>query len=124
MNLIDRQEQTTLEQWRAVVSASTEPSTETGVRRREPRRDLVLTSAKLTYREKGKAAPVERPCTLLGVSGGGLMVRARSSIAPNTPVEIDVFWGDETSALRGTVVHCTPTVGAFKIGLDGLTDRN
>jgi hypothetical protein len=117
VNFIDEQEQTTLEQWRAVVAANTKAPVETGVRRREARRDLTLTSGRLTYRKKGKATPVERPCTLLDVSTGGLMVRARSSIAPNTPVEAEVFWGDETSVLRGTVGHCTPTVGAFKIGI-------
>ncbi len=117
MNLTGKQEQTTMEQWRVVVSANTEPSAEAGIRRGEPRRDLTLTSAKLTFRKKGAATPIERPCTLLDVSSGGLMVRARSSIAPNTTVEIEVFWEDETSALRGTVEHCTQTVGAFKVGI-------
>ena len=117
MNLIGKQQQMTMEQWRAVVSADEASPTATWAHRREPRRNITLTSVQLTYRQEGKAAPVERPCTLLDVSAGGMMVRSRCSIAPETPLEIEVFWGDETSALQGTVQHCTPTVGAFKVGI-------
>ena len=56
-------------------------------------------------------------CSVLDVSNDGLMLRSREQVPLQTPLAIELYFGDQTITVFGTVVHCTQTVGAFKIGV-------
>ena len=79
------------------------------VKRHEPRQ-AVEGFAKLTI-------TIVRTCTLLQVSEGGLMVRSPKEIPVGTRLSIESYLHDEAVLLSGEVVHCTETVGAFKVGV-------
>ena len=56
-------------------------------------------------------------CSVLDVSNDGLMLRSREQVPLQTPLAIELYFGEQTITIFGTVVHCTQTVGAFKIGV-------
>ena len=56
-------------------------------------------------------------CSVLDISNDGLMLRCREEVPVHTPLAIELYFGDQTIMVFGTVVHCTQTVGAFKTGV-------
>jgi hypothetical protein len=54
---------------------------------------------------------------VLNMSATGLLLRLREEVEPRTPVLLRVTLTEGQATLLGRVVHCTPTVGAFKVGV-------
>jgi hypothetical protein len=54
---------------------------------------------------------------LLNVSAEGVLVRLQEQVIPETTVLLRLTLTQGEALLVGRVVHCTPTVGAFKVGI-------
>jgi hypothetical protein len=63
-------------------------------------------------------APEEMSCSVLEISEGGVMLRARRELRTYTRLTIEWPDGELFFALSGSVKHCTGTVGAFKVGVE------
>lgn len=58
-----------------------------------------------------------RVLNILDVSNEGLMAKGNDSIPEATPVQMLVIVDEHPVEIRGEVVHCTGTLGGFKIGI-------
>lgn len=106
------------EQWLEIVRQVDALEPDPPARRHHLRFDLENASAMVRFARKDRPGPtVERMCSLLEVSDPGLMLRSREEIPQHASVFIEAYIGDEVVNLAGTVMHCTATVGAFKIGV-------
>ncbi len=110
-----RLETPTRQRWREILDQYAE-SGRSDHRRTNERHYLELGSVKLTYEEGD--APVVRAGRLLNASDSGLMVKQYQDILPKTELQIEAAIGDEAFTLTGHVVHCTQTLGGFKIGIE------
>lgn len=106
-----RNETATLERWRQYVTENGDGEMSRQVKRGEPRVD-VFGAAEIETQAEGSVR-----CSVLEISTHGLMMRSRTRLPPSTAVVVTAYLGDESFALTGSVVHCTQTVGAFKIGI-------
>lgn len=111
------QRPTTRERWIYVVGTVSEVETDPPVRRRAPRYDLVYGSTLVRFRHPTNGRLIERTCNVLEVSNTGLMLRSREEIPPRTRVDLEACVGDELVFIHGAVMHCTTSVGAFKVGI-------
>jgi hypothetical protein len=87
-------------------------------RRTSPRRDSGGDRVELTFERDGQAAV--RGGRLLNASSEGVMIGQREELAPGTAVRLHVMLGEVAARLDGRVIHCTQTVGGFKVGIQLL----
>ncbi len=85
-------------------------------RRQEQRHCLVISNVKLACEQCGHSAVLRG--TLMNASASGVLIRQRQQTAPGTLVVISIPLDAELLLLAGEVVHCTQTVGGYKIGIE------
>jgi hypothetical protein len=106
------------EQWAEIVAEHSASAAAECGRRLHPRHPS-LGSAQLAYTvdDGYNEVPTIRRCTVLEISADGVTFRSRERIPLDEPVVIELTLGGGLVALWGHVVHCTQTVGAFKVGV-------
>jgi hypothetical protein len=108
----------TREQWVEIVAGHSAPASAERGRRQHPRHPSAG-SAQLAYTvdDGYSELPRVRDAGVLEVSAGGLTLRGRERIPLDEPVVIELSLGTQPVTLWGRIVHCTPTAGAFKLGV-------
>jgi hypothetical protein len=105
----------TREQWEELVFRnSTKPPDE--YRRGQARRDTAWEPVQLAFQKLGDS--VVRNGKLMNASAGGVMVRLTENLDYGTMLVMRVIFADQPVVLVGRVVHCTETIGAYKIGIE------
>ena len=108
------------EQWREIVAGYAEPHEEPKVRRTARRFPVSYGRVKLLF--VLECAGVRRPqrwdAALLQLSDHGLMVRTERELPAYIGVAVQVALEDETATALGRVVHCTSTIGGYKVGIE------
>lgn len=104
------------DRWLEIFSRHISPDVEPAIRRKSRRYGLEFGVARLQYLEDG--TPLNRTVPLLQISAEGLMVKSRKPIQAYTPLRMEVTLDDDTFALNGRVLHCTQTVGSYKVGIE------
>ena len=101
--------------WCAWIAHVPAPAHEIGAKRRAVRRALTHGPVELRYTAEGH--PSRQLGWIMEVSDAGLMVRCPQPVPAQTPVE--VTWEDANArfGVRGVIIHCTETVGGFKLGV-------
>ena len=103
------------ELWQQIISRF--PPDETPRhRRKHGRRGGSLGPVELAFEQGGEA--VTRTGTLLNVSPEGVMIKQQDKIEPGTTVVMKAIPWEEMVVLKGRVIHCTETVGGFKVGIE------
>ena len=109
---------TTYEQWTQLVTQHGADAAASLLRRRQFRYYVQgPTRVAFSKHADSGAASNARTCSVLDISNDGLMLRSQEQVPVRTPLAIELYFGDQTITAFGTVVHCTQTVGAFKIGV-------
>lgn len=106
------------EEWAKIVAEYGQP-TEPEHRRRHPRHPLVG-AAKLTFTVEvdGQPATKVHHCAVLQISAEGLTLRSHNPLAVHAVAAIELPLEVRNVGLEGRVVHCTQTVGAYKVGIE------
>ncbi len=108
----------TPEQWTQLVAQHGSGAAASLMRRRQLRYHVQgPTRVAFSRHADSSEASNARTCSVLDISNDGLMLRSREQVPLQTPLAIELYFGDQTITVFGTVVHCTQTVGAFKIGV-------
>jgi hypothetical protein len=103
--------------WQSLLARCVgEPQMEPLVRRRARRYAVNLGACRALY--QGDRKPVELHVKLLNASQSGVMVMSRAKVPANIPVLL-AFTPDigEEYLLAGEIVHCTDTIGGYKVGI-------
>jgi hypothetical protein len=74
-----------------------------------------LGSLELAFERGGR--PLKRTGKLLNASVDGVLVMQHERIADGTIVLMQLMFHDGQIRLLGHVVHCTETVGGYKVGI-------
>lgn len=110
-------------EWVAILSRMVKPTIEP-MRKRKYRRYPVEPpasgEARIRFRPARDPAtkPVVRSGPLLDVSPTGLMVKIYGELPVGVPVTVQITLEGLQLALRGRIVHCTNTLGGFKVGVE------
>jgi hypothetical protein len=105
---------TTRAAWVAFVARRDRPTSKEH-RRRHPRAQFAGLT-RIAY-ERFDGTPHVEECAVLNVSEGGLLLRGRFKVPLEELVAIQLDMGQESLHLCGQVMHCTPTVVGYKIGI-------
>ena len=108
---------TSREKWEAFVAQQPEEPTPEH-RRSNRRRDTAFGMAELVFTLEGRQ--VQRSGRVLNISPTGLMVKQREPVADGSSVLVKVGCEDGELVLSGRVMHCTETVGGYKLGIELL----
>jgi hypothetical protein len=104
----------TYDQWTRIlarnVSADFEPHS-----RRAHRRYTVRGELKATWTHDGE--PYTRTWQLTEVSSRGLSAKSYQEIPHDVAVNLEINFDGAYVPLQGRVMHCTQTLGGFKIGI-------
>lgn len=103
--------------WRELLARQVPtPELEPPVRRRARRHAIHLGACSVLYRKDHR--PIELRVKLMNASPDGVMVLSREAV-PEDIAAVVAFSGDRDTeyVLVGDVVHCTSTVGGYKIGI-------
>lgn len=96
--------------------ASYPPTQSSEYRRKHTRRDVLLGAVQLAFELGGK--PTLRSGALLNASPTGVLVKQRDRIPYGTTVLVKVLIASDTILLLGRAIHCTQTVGGYKLGIE------
>jgi len=110
----------TREKWLKLVEAVRSPEAEPSWRRRNQRYAVDATQVNVLFSPPDGHGPVVLPASLLEVSADGMMIRTHKAIPNETELALRMmFFGLDGLELivLGHVVHCTETVGGYKIGI-------
>ena len=107
--------------WKQVVTRYATVIVAPPVKRRHPRYDA---TGQARLSKAGSEAALVETCVLLQVSAEGLTLRSPDEIRLHELLAIEVRLPDRTVLLHGRVVHCTGTVGAFKLGVQLTFDES
>jgi hypothetical protein len=108
----------TAKQWTQLVTQHGAGRALSLLRRRQPRYHVQGPTRVAFSRHAGSSeASNAHTCSVLDVSEDGVMLRSREQVPLDTLLAIELYFGDQIITVFGTVVHCTQTVGAFKIGV-------
>ncbi len=107
----------TRDQWQELLTGSLPGSElEPPVRRRCRRYGVNLGTWRLVYLRETR--PAELRVTLLNAALDGLMTRSREELPERVSVVLVLTTADDVEhRLLGEVVHCTGTVGGYKVGI-------
>jgi hypothetical protein len=108
----------THEQWLRMIERYVTDEPEPPVRRGQRRYtvDGMVTLAVLSADGNGVHTAV-RTAPLVQVSDEGIMIRSHAELAQDTVVAMQVYLEDDNFALLGRVMHCTDTIGGYKVGI-------
>ncbi len=107
-------EQLTRQRWLQVLSEyRAVPNRE--YRRRHPRANVDLGVVRILTEQEQRRE--ERTGALLNASGGGMMLRSQDELRPGTIVLLQLWHGEQILEVTGRIVHSTPTVGGYKLGV-------
>ena len=70
----------------------------------------------LAFKDEGIA--VKRSGSVLNISPTGLMIKLLHRLTCDTRLVLRASIDEEDVLLRGRVIHCTATVGGFKLGIE------
>jgi hypothetical protein len=118
-DMVGRIETTTREAWEKLVDRYAGQMGRE-FRREHGRRNTSTGSVKLAFEREGK--PVKRTGNLLEFSWEGVQIKQREEITVSTLVLMHVMLSEGEATLAGRVVHCTDTLGGFKVGIQLLFD--
>lgn len=105
----------TIQEWLRRISAVVAPESEP-VLRRSFRRYPVMGEVKASgCRDDG--TQFKRTWTLLQVSAEGLSIKSEEHLEVQTPLDLAVNIDGNPMPVRGTVIHCTQTLGGYKLGV-------
>ena len=108
-------EWTTRRQWLDIIAKH--PAPPDPVHRREHTRGHpAFQWAKVAFEKAG--APIVRPGTVLDASTTGIMIRQREEVDVRTLVIVRAVLDNQDITIAGQVMHCTQTVGGYKIGIE------
>ena len=110
---------TTREAWEKMLAAYPSPAIDEH-RREETRYESDLGNAALAFESESR--PVLLRGRVLNAASNGVLLRLRERIRPATEVLLRLTLVQGEATLVGQVVHCTPTVGAYKVGIQLLFD--
>lgn len=113
--MFNRVEPATFQRWLRYLAENAEHDGAEQVKRGEPRMGVYGAAEVRLASEEFGDKPVRG--SVLEASTQGLMLRSRERIPLHAKVTLTAYLDDETFALSGTVVHCTQTVGAYKVGI-------
>lgn len=105
----------------AIVARNINVEVDSLAKRGDHRHDLPYGHATIHFLEALPGAKTAKPmtCTLLQVSGSGLMVRAfDGNFSRGQLLAIHALVGEDEAVLRGRVRHCTQTISGYKIGIE------
>lgn len=102
------------EDWERIVIRYATVIAAPPVKRRHPRYD---TTGRAKLSKAGSQAVLVETCALLQVSAEGLTLRSHDEIPLHELLAIEVRLTDRAVLLHGRVVHCTGTVGGYKLGV-------
>jgi hypothetical protein len=110
-------------EWVAILDRVVRPEIEPLPRRKYRRYSIEAPSygeARLIFRPARNpgAKPAIRSGPLLDISPAGMMVKMYSELPIGLHVAVQVMLDGARVALRGRVVHCTNTLGGFKVGIE------
>jgi hypothetical protein len=108
-------EWTTNEKWQSIVArcAAENPPEH---RRKDERVVPGPQRAYLAFEDEGIA--LKRSGTVLNISPTGLMIKLFHKLTCGTRVVLRATIDEEDVLLHGRVIHCTATVGGFKLGIE------
>ena len=113
-----------VDQWLDVLARYAIDSEDSDVRRDDARYE-VLADAVISYLPRF-AEEHEQPVALFGkvfeLSNRGITLRTQNQIPGDAQVEVQLMFEEGPVAVRGRAIHCTGTVGAFKIGVKLLLE--
>lgn len=95
----------------SVVQAEFEPPV-----RRKHRRYPIVGTVRLLARVEDE--PIRRTLSLMEGSVDGLTARSEFELPMDLRADLVVNVAGEPLSLRGRVVHCTQTLGGFKVGFE------
>ncbi len=100
--------------WTQLLSGMVDPDLKKDYRRRT-QRFAVNWDAKCTFTDEGQI--LSRHGLVLDTSVEGLTIRTQFEINADMIVRIEINPEGTPFLLKGRVIHCTETIGGFKIGL-------
>ena len=104
----------TREYWRRFLRRAVAAQSKSDQNRGAPRYPF---HADITVLFQGEDGPSTRSLILVNVSAEGMTARGASSLPVETEVSVELNPEGTPLWVRGRVVHCTETVGGFKIGI-------
>jgi len=107
----------TNEQWNDLLTRVVAPELGKNLRR-GTRRYPVMGEAKLTYEKDGKT--YRRTFDIINVSRGGMTLKGYDEVRADTLIDCKVTLGPHVAPVKVKVVHCTGTLGGFKVGVEIL----
>jgi hypothetical protein len=105
----------TRDQWLALLSAHVDPEMEILHNRKQARYAPDFGTATLTFEDESR--PVSITGRLLDISASGFMTKLHRKIDCYTAIWAELIVGEDHASVVGYVVHSTPTVGGFKLGV-------
>lgn len=106
----------TREAWAKIVEEHSGPS-EPEYRRQHPRHDTFGSATLTLEADEGEDERQVHRCAVLQISADGLTLRSPAPVPIHKIVVIGLELADRPLVLLGKIRHSTPTIGAFKIGV-------
>lgn len=108
------------EEWQALLTRLVSPEFEPQLRRTFRRYPA---SGEVKARWQVDAAQYKRTWRVLEVSSQGLTLKCHEEIPIDTILDMMVNLDGKPLSARAHVVHCTQTLGGFKVGVQMFFDR-
>ena len=106
---------TSRSKWQEIIASCCSDETDE-YRRGDERRPASSAAVRLAFHSNGR--PVQQTSRILNVSPSGLMIRHNQRLDSGTSMVLQADLHGEAILLHGRVVHCTSTVGGYKIGIE------
>ena len=101
--------------WKRLLQRTVAPVDKSDLKR-STRRYPLPGDIKVTFEDAGETSV--RRLALLNASEGGLATKGQTQILLDTEVIIELNLEGTPFTVRGRIVHCTETIGGFKIGIE------
>lgn len=108
------------DQWNNLLTRVVAPELGKNLRR-GTRRYPVMGEAKLSYEKDGRN--YRRTFDVINVSRGGLTLKGYDEVKVDTCIDVKVTLGPHVARVKAKVVHCTGTLGGFKVGIELIFDK-
>jgi len=117
MTTVDFSPALTNDQWNELLTRVVAPELGKNLRR-GTRRYPIIGEAKLTFEKDGKT--YRRTFDVINVSRGGMTLKGYDEVKADTVIDVKITLGPHVAPLKAKVVHCTGTLGGFKVGVEIL----
>ena len=101
--------------WKRFLKRTVAPEHKSDIQRAEPRYPL-SGETKVSFEDAGETSV--RRLALLNASQDGLTTKGQTPIVLDTQVVLEMNPEGTPFAIHGRIIHCTETVGGFKIGIE------